>query len=585
MHRLTSVLPILLLALPANADELIIALPTDAADIEAARAAGADLWSADREQAYFGADDETLTRLREAGLAVEILGAAPPLPPPDMEQYRDVEQTLARLAELAAEGAGTLLDLAQAVDGGEVKALVMGRGQTEVLIVGTHHAREWIALEVPLRMLEKLHADDGIDPEVTWILDQTRITLLPLLNPDGYAYSHDGHFMWRKNRAYNADGTRGVDPNRNYDINHCGIGSSTITTDDTYCGPAPFSEPETAALRDLVLASDFQGAVSYHSFSQYVMYPWGWTHDTADDAEAMWRIAFAMSERIEAVHGVRYRPMPSSELYLSSGDMCDWFYAVTGKPGITIELRPEAMNVTVGFSLPDDEIEPTFEENWAAMKWWLTRLAADGSDGDHDGDGVTDHDDLCPSTFDPDQADIDLDGVGDECDPLVGDRQPPTAPQRLRVVDQGVGWVELAWDPSTDRGGSGIQNYALLRSSEVVGRTEETTYRDEGGRPGRTYLYFARCYDGAGNRSADSQLIQVTRCEAEPCSKFADEIVSEVEPDAEADAGLEAEPAREHVPRAADDGGCGCGSAFTRGSGVTGPALFVLLLALRRRRH
>lgn len=38
-------------------------------------------------------------------------------------------------------------------------------------------------------------------------------------------------------------------------------------------------------------------------------------------------------------------------------------------------------------------------------------------DSDRDGDGIPDEDDLCPDVPDPDQADLDGDGVGDACDP------------------------------------------------------------------------------------------------------------------------------------------------------------------------
>ena len=50
---------------------------------------------------------------------------------------------------------------------------------------------------------------------------------------------------------------------------------------------------------------------------------------------------------------------------------------------------------------------------------------ADCIDDDDDDDGVADIDDLCPSDADPDQEDLDGDGIGDACDPDVdGDDSP-----------------------------------------------------------------------------------------------------------------------------------------------------------------
>jgi len=38
---------------------------------------------------------------------------------------------------------------------------------------------------------------------------------------------------------------------------------------------------------------------------------------------------------------------------------------------------------------------------------------------DQDGDGINDENDNCPETFNPDQEDLDMDGIGDECDDSV----------------------------------------------------------------------------------------------------------------------------------------------------------------------
>lgn len=46
----------------------------------------------------------------------------------------------------------------------------------------------------------------------------------------------------------------GVDPNRNWGYNWGGQGASGDPCDETYYGPRPFSEPETAAIRNFILA-------------------------------------------------------------------------------------------------------------------------------------------------------------------------------------------------------------------------------------------------------------------------------------------------------------------------------------------
>ena len=53
--------------------------------------------------------------------------------------------------------------------------------------------------------------------------------IAPLLNPDGYEYSHTDDRMWRKNRSPPPPGSRcyGVDLNRNWDVIGFGAGATS----------------------------------------------------------------------------------------------------------------------------------------------------------------------------------------------------------------------------------------------------------------------------------------------------------------------------------------------------------------------
>jgi len=64
--------------------------------------------------------------------------------------------------------------------------------------------------------------------------------------------------MWRKTRSANNGACIGVDPNRNWGFRWGGEGASTSPCSETYRGPRPFSEPETAAIRDFILARNNQ---------------------------------------------------------------------------------------------------------------------------------------------------------------------------------------------------------------------------------------------------------------------------------------------------------------------------------------
>jgi hypothetical protein len=104
--------------------------------------------------------------------------------------------------------------------------------------------------------------------------------------------------------------------------------------------------------------------ISYHNFSQLVLYAWGYTYSPAPDDALLDSLAVVMAHKIRSVHGKNYTPGQASTLYLASGDTVDWLYALLGVPGFTIELRPTSSYP--GFELPESEIQPTFEENLPA---------------------------------------------------------------------------------------------------------------------------------------------------------------------------------------------------------------------------
>ncbi|HEX5878012.1 MAG TPA: M14 family zinc carboxypeptidase, partial [Actinomycetota bacterium] len=151
--------------------------------------------------------------------------------------------------------------------------------------------------------------------------------------------------------------------------------SSHVPSDQTYVGPRAFSEPETRAVRDLIGRELFQGLITYHSYSQLILYPWGYTEDPVPepDREEMAGLAAKMSEKIKAVHQKVYVPQQSSDLYPTAGDTTDWTYGVYGIPSFTIELRPRTA-LEGGFVVPASQIQPAFEENRPAALKFISRV-------------------------------------------------------------------------------------------------------------------------------------------------------------------------------------------------------------------
>ena len=126
-----------------------------------------------------------------------------------------------------------------------------------VLYSATQHAREWISTEVDRRLLhyfiDRWRANDKT---IKNLLKNTELWFVVVANPDGYQYTFDHERLWRKNlRDNNGDGqitgVDGVDPNRNFNehFNYDNEGSSTLTSSDTYRGPAAASSPSPSCPR------------------------------------------------------------------------------------------------------------------------------------------------------------------------------------------------------------------------------------------------------------------------------------------------------------------------------------------------
>jgi hypothetical protein len=254
--------------------------------------------------------------------------------------------------------------------------------EAEVLFLGCHHAREWISVEVPFLLAEFLLGQYATDNQVRRAVDRSEIWIVPLVNPDGLEYSIRSYRYWRKNRRLNSDGTFGVDLNRNYGYGwgYDDWGSSPEPASEVYRGAGPFSEPETRAVRDFFRQRHFQALISYHSYAQVILYPWGFIAAPTDKDALFSSLAFSMSNLMQAVNGRVYGFGRSGDsFYLTNGDTTDWAFGVAGIPAFTIELPP-IDQLEGGFFNAERDIGPIFRENLPAalylIDWSILNFSA-----------------------------------------------------------------------------------------------------------------------------------------------------------------------------------------------------------------
>ena len=227
-------------------------------------------------------------------------------------------------------------------------------GEPGVFFMGLHHAREWPSVEICLHIANNLTSLYGTNSTITNWVNNRRIWIVPVVNPDGYYYCHDLGNDWRKNRKPYPGGI-GVDLNRNYGgasngdpWSSWGSSFDGSTTHDpsqeTYCGPSPFSELETQAIRDMFLNNDICASITWHTHGELVMWPWGYTPSYAPDRTYLMQIGQQIASRITRQSGSgTYTPQQACTLYPTTGDTTEWAYGyahyVQGKASFSYTIE------------------------------------------------------------------------------------------------------------------------------------------------------------------------------------------------------------------------------------------------------
>lgn len=252
----------------------------------------------------------------------------------------------------------SLITIGKSSEGRPLQVLKIGTGHSgkpAVFIDGGIHAREWVSPAAVAYVIHRMLETDEFARE----LEAYNVYVFTLANPDGYEYSRDHDRMWRKTRSrtgkknFLGQECHGVDPNRNFGFEWGGYGASDDACKETYRGSRAFSEPETRAMRDFLLGekADFQLYLTFHSYGQYLLYPWGYdTLDTRDWAE-LHRVGNVAARALKKVNGVTYQLGSAAKmLYPASGGSDDWAKGGAGiKYSYTIELPDTGRH---GFILP-----------------------------------------------------------------------------------------------------------------------------------------------------------------------------------------------------------------------------------------
>ena len=346
-----------------------------------------------------------------SGSGVRVIGYPVPLPVDSLEPFdgfRSHASLQARLQSLALDS-----DDLEAVAVGSthaqrtIWAYVVssasdldreGRAKPAFYLNGTTHAREWGIPEVATATIEHLLAAAGSQGVERYLLDNTRLVIIPVQNLDGFLqtqryptrallgrdprypqhWERDGR-MRRKNMPgvdenlfTFGDHLGGVDLNRNHPpFWATGSGSSSDPSDLVYHGTAPQSEPEVQAMLaalELGPRARLRLGIDLHSYTQvFFSANVGSSQRFQVQGELISRLIahhlqVSRSARFPAGRFYQNVPDPAGR---GLGTHAEYFAHSLGVPAWTLEIEPGELGGTdyggtnqggSGFILPESEV-------------------------------------------------------------------------------------------------------------------------------------------------------------------------------------------------------------------------------------
>uniref|UniRef100_A0A4Y0BQ10 Peptidase_M14 domain-containing protein n=2 Tax=Anopheles funestus TaxID=62324 RepID=A0A4Y0BQ10_ANOFN len=256
-----------------------------------------------------------------------------------------------------------LQTIGHSTEGREINAISIYNDQpNKIILIGSLYAREWVGMTSSIYIIHELIRSSARYPDANkfqWII-------VPMPNPDGYEYSRQHNRNWMKNRSPQQDGNIGVCLDTNFDVQWGGGISDTFikTTGSWYRGPAPFSEPETRAIKELMEShTNVTLLIHLQGIGRLIFTPWAYKDDPIPNIDLVHAVANAGRNAImqESQHefdiGILSDYAPFQ--YGTCVDYCNLI-------GISVCLSLRQLDGT--YEMMTDEIIPLGQEALAAIQ-------------------------------------------------------------------------------------------------------------------------------------------------------------------------------------------------------------------------
>lgn len=252
------------------------------------------------------------------------------------------------------------MEIGKSEFGKPIWAIKLGKGKENIVLVGTHHAREWISANLLMVMLERYadtyQKDVPFGQFDTKVLDKVAIWFVPMLNPDGVDIQQGDIPKNQKRKLTlmnngSMDFTRwkanglGLDLNRQYPSGWDKLPTKDGPSYKGYKGKQPLEGKEVQAFVKFIKELNAKSAIAYHSAGHVIYWQYGEQQNVYRD--------YFLASSLASLTGYQLAKPP---LEATGGGFTDWFIDEFKRPAFTLELTNH-----VGESHPPME---KFHEEW-----------------------------------------------------------------------------------------------------------------------------------------------------------------------------------------------------------------------------
>lgn len=185
-----------------------------------------------------------------------------------------------------------------------------------IFIESQIHAIEWISSAASTCFFNNLFHSEN--KTLSKMLKDYDWIYVPVLNPDGFVYSHTVERLWRKNRKptgfSNSSGIcYGTDLNRNFGFEWGALSAWNFNEpcDHWYGGGTPDSQPEVLAIQEFInsFPDDYiKMYIPFHSYGNFVLLPYSHSNEVIPpNFDQMMRIAKGFADAAQVKYGTVFR--------------------------------------------------------------------------------------------------------------------------------------------------------------------------------------------------------------------------------------------------------------------------------------